>query len=458
MADPARAEEAPQYLQRACRTFPGHGRLWTALAGVQIQLDDRVGALSSYQQALLADPQLLLAREGLDRCKTMAVERWHFRMLNDGLRNAAFEAALTAAVARRPGCSVLDIGAGTGILAMMALRAGATKAQACELNRVLCATARACAAANSVSPAALDIILGKSTQLCVEEVDGGGAASGEAADGAAAAPVLRQRADIVVAELVDAGLLGEHIISVLQHAARHLLAPGGEMIPRAANVFVALIESEEIRRRKGLVASDGSAAPTQLAGGLLTLARLRFVPDEHYTCEPLVGLPHRLLTAPQMLCNVVFAQADALSSPEDSAVVEIQADGVVDGLMLYFDLLLTDDADSSVSAGEITISTSPARGWESAWDQAIYFLDRETGGVAGGRQARRGSAAALSASLADSGSLLDVSVRLQEDAERAVDMAVPVLVKMVPEPTLAYFNNHVHHTQVPYYSGWGWFC
>jgi predicted RNA methylase len=48
------------------------------------------------------------------------VQRWHFGMLNDLERNEAFYRALKALV--RPGAFVLDIGAGTGLLGMMAAR------------------------------------------------------------------------------------------------------------------------------------------------------------------------------------------------------------------------------------------------------------------------------------------------------------------------------------------------
>jgi predicted nicotinamide N-methyase len=59
------------------------------------------------------------------------VPRWHFRIVRDAPRTAAYDAALRRAVF--PGARVLDIGTGSGLLAMMAARAGAAEAIACEI-------------------------------------------------------------------------------------------------------------------------------------------------------------------------------------------------------------------------------------------------------------------------------------------------------------------------------------
>lgn len=55
------------------------------------------------------------------------VPRWHFDMVLDSERNSAYDAAITGAVRRKraAGCTdilALDVGAGTGLLSMMAAR------------------------------------------------------------------------------------------------------------------------------------------------------------------------------------------------------------------------------------------------------------------------------------------------------------------------------------------------
>jgi protein arginine N-methyltransferase 7 len=66
-------------------------------------------------------------------------------MLNDAARNEAFAAAIAAT---SHGRSVLDIGTGTGVLALLAAAAGATAVTACEIYPPMVTTAVAVAAAN----------------------------------------------------------------------------------------------------------------------------------------------------------------------------------------------------------------------------------------------------------------------------------------------------------------------
>ena len=62
--------------------------------------------------------------------------RWHFPMLNDVERNRSYEAGIEAAVREGGGRTVLDLGAGTGLLSLMAARAGADRVYACEASEV----------------------------------------------------------------------------------------------------------------------------------------------------------------------------------------------------------------------------------------------------------------------------------------------------------------------------------
>ena len=77
-------------------------------------------------------------------------------------------------------------------------------------------------------------------------------------------PFLLCRVDLVVTEIVDAGLLGEYIVPTLRHAWKELLLPrmsppsatgttvcdrGGRVIPRGATVYAVAVQCPEIRRQ-----------------------------------------------------------------------------------------------------------------------------------------------------------------------------------------------------------------
>src|SRR3546814_1770534 len=103
--------------------------------------------------------------------------------------------------------AVLDIGGGTGLLSMMAIRAGAAHAFCCEMNPAMCAIAQECIQTNGFADSV--------TVLCMHSSK------------LTPAMLLRHlpqshqqrqgtedelgKVDLVVTELMDIGLLGEHM-------------------------------------------------------------------------------------------------------------------------------------------------------------------------------------------------------------------------------------------------------
>ena len=106
-------------------------------------------------------------------------------MLNDAARNAAYLRGVARSV--RPGDAVLDVGAGTGLLAMLASRAGASDVSACELSPVIAALAKRTLAANGMlrpsGPAAaggVRLLAARSDQLSARRPSGGAEAGVDA--------------------------------------------------------------------------------------------------------------------------------------------------------------------------------------------------------------------------------------------------------------------------------------
>jgi predicted RNA methylase len=137
------------------------------------------------------------------------VPSWLFWMLKDVVRNAAYEAALKLAV--RPNTRVLEIGMGSGILAMMAARAGVKHVYTCEVEPVIAQAARDVIALNRLADR-ITVFTGHSSMLSAAELGG---------------PV-----EVVVSEIVSSDLLKEGVLPSLNDATRRLVTPGGVVIPR----------------------------------------------------------------------------------------------------------------------------------------------------------------------------------------------------------------------------------
>ncbi len=168
-----------------------------------------------------------LARHGGDpRWQALAgtvlrhdVPDFHVRMLRDGLRNAAYRKALERFA---PGRVVLDIGTGSGLLAMMAARAGAAHVYACEASPLLAASARAVIAANGLADRITLFDRHSSGLDRVRDLGGG--------------------VDLVVSEVFCATLIGEGVLGSLSHARSELTAPGALFLPEQASIEVALAD------------------------------------------------------------------------------------------------------------------------------------------------------------------------------------------------------------------------
>ena len=148
------------------------------------------------------------------------VPGWHFYMVLDEARNKAFEAAIRRAVG--PDSRVLDIGAGTGLLAMMAARAGAGSVVSCEMNPAIADVATEIVALNGYADR-VSIVSRKSTELDADADLGG-------------------RVNLIVSEIVSNNLLAEEVLPTMADAVARLLAPGGRMIPEAGQIVVSLAD------------------------------------------------------------------------------------------------------------------------------------------------------------------------------------------------------------------------
>jgi protein arginine N-methyltransferase 1 len=143
-------------------------------------------------------------------------------MIVDPVRMDRYVRALERAI--KPGAVVVDIGTGTGILALLACRLGARRVYAIEPQDVI-QVAREIAAANG----------------CADRI--------EFIQGLSTAVTLPERADVIVSDLTGALPWFERHIPAIVDARRRLLAPDGVLIPRQDVGWAAIVDVEELYRR-----------------------------------------------------------------------------------------------------------------------------------------------------------------------------------------------------------------
>ena len=146
----------------------------------------------------------------------------HVAMLSDAVRTETFLRAIRATV--RPGQVVLDIGTGTGILAIAAAKAGAKKVYA--IDSACAELARKMVAENGVGDR-VEVLSGWSRHLKLPEF-----------------------ADLVISEILDDDPLRENVLETLSDARTRLLKPDARTIPQSLTVFGALVEvpADELKR------------------------------------------------------------------------------------------------------------------------------------------------------------------------------------------------------------------
>lgn len=220
-----RRDLAISALRASCKANPTNSVSANNLAVMLADAGRKEEALEQFRLALELQPDNLHIQHQINRLCAEMVPFWHIPMLNDARRNDAFEAAIIAAIETAgPTAGVLDIGTGSGLLSMMAARAGAKSVTACELVPVIAETARSIIADNGYGDM-ITVHTAPSTELAI-------------------GTHLSERADILVSEILSSDLLTERVIDTFEDAHSRLLKPNAIIIPRAAAAIGCLVESQ----------------------------------------------------------------------------------------------------------------------------------------------------------------------------------------------------------------------
>jgi precorrin-6B methylase 2 len=252
----------------------------------------------------------------------------HRSMALDVRRNAAYRDALAAII--RPDSVVLDLGAGTGVLGMMAARLGARRVYLVEPEEIV-SVAEELVAANGLQDR-VRCIRGR-----IEDVQ------------------LPERVDVIVSVLTGNFLLTEDLLPTLFHARDSWLEPGGQLIPGAASMEAVPVSAPAVHERE--VASWSAAQH----GVDLSVARAYAANTIFYRHEQLRDVTP--LAEPQVLHTVDLVR-DGYEGVSIATTAEIRASGPCHGWIGWLNLKL----------GDAWLSTSPFEP-RIHWSAAYLPLD-----------------------------------------------------------------------------------
>lgn len=296
-------------------------------------------AAKYFEQVLAIDPENSIASLNLRKIKASTVPRWHFEMLADHDRNDAYQEAIERALSKQPNARVLDIGTGSGLLAMMAARAGASEVLACEMNTEIAKVAGEIVKVN-----------GYDDRIKVLNVKSSDLRKGLDYEG---------KFDIVVSEILDVAGIGEGVLPSLRHAYKSILKPGAVTVPSGMTMYAQLIALPAFYKVNPIREISGfDLSPFNV---FITLDK--YIPtkleshDYELISEPLAFYSFDLSNVPE--------ERDASNPHTTEIEFKIIEEGPVHAVAFWFELHLDD---------KLTLS-SGLEGKLKHWGQAVCFME-----------------------------------------------------------------------------------
>ncbi len=288
--------------------------------------------------------QGVLQQEGRAMLATSARVGWdssslHVRMLRDEARTDAFIQAIRETVT--PDDVVLDIGTGTGVLAMAAARAGAKKVYAVEASAI--ADVAAEMFERNGLQGRIELIRGWSTRISLPE-----------------------KATVLVSETLGNEALAENIAETFIDAKRRLLVPNARLIPSRIRIWaIPSTMPRELKNEHAFTSENVDRWGKRYGMDFRALEEASAQRPFPLYLRPNDCKGWHTLSAPVLLATVDLHAPQA--QLDERVAFEIERAGLLDALVVYFDLTLSGSTD---------LDTYPERDDELHWEQPVWVLGR----------------------------------------------------------------------------------
>lgn len=336
--------ESIEYLRKASELQPNDWPTHEKLGDAYQEIGQFDLAITHYKKCLEINPYEIRVKQSLSRVLSRFVPPWHSKMLADHERNDAFEGALKNMINKDT--VALDIGTGSGLLAMMAARHGAKKVYACEQSKYIAEVAKQNIINNQLTNK-IQLFQSKSSQINESQLD--------------------PKPNLIVAEIFDSGLLGEYAIPSFRHALENLCSENTRIIPKAAEVKGRLIHAPKA----------ASVNPMKKISGFDVSAFDQFRVPEEYVTQQLSEITHEFCSEEFKILEVDFENLWAPMAANQCirfiASIPVEQEKPIHGVAFWFTLFMD---------GQIQLSSAPGRK-DNHWGQAISYFNEPVSAKAG---------------------------------------------------------------------------
>jgi protein arginine N-methyltransferase 1 len=252
---------------------------------------------------------------------------WHFAMVNDHARNGAIERSIAAL--DLAGKTVVEIGSGTGLIALLFARHGAARVIGCESNVNLARAAQKIVG-NTQYADRITIIEGSSTAA----IERG---------------LLPYAPDVIFTETLDCGVVGEGFLPIAADI-RRIATERTIVMPTAVRQFATLIDSVSLANLNRAGTTCG-----------FDLRLLNTYATGNYFPVRTELHPSRFLSEPRQVRGYSYVDSEV----SDAVSVTVTEPGTIHGLLSWF----------VADFGSATVSNESFGG--SHWHQAFHPLPED---------------------------------------------------------------------------------